>query len=76
MAMISINLGLLNLFQFQFLDGGQIVLALMEGVIRKPISEQIIENYQKIGFIMVMALVVMATYNDLGRFWANIVSGL
>ena len=52
------------------------MLAIIEGFIRKPISEEILENYQKIGFIMVMALVVMATYNDLGRFWANIVGGL
>ena len=76
MAMISINLGLLNFIPIPVLDGGQIVLAIIEGVIRRPISEQIIENYQKIGFIMVMALVVMATYNDLGRFWANIIGSL
>lgn len=76
MAMISINLGLLNFIPIPVLDGGQLVLALIEGIIRRPISEQILENYQKVGFIMVMALVVMATYNDLGRFWANIVGGL
>ncbi len=76
MAMISVNLGLLNFIPIPVLDGGQLVLALIEGFIRRPISEQILENYQKVGFIMVMALVVMATYNDLGRFWANIVGGL
>ena len=76
MAMISINLGLLNFVPIPVLDGGQLVLAVVEGVLRRPISEEIIESYQKVGFIMVMALVIMATYNDLGRFWANIVAGL
>lgn len=76
MAWLSVNLGLLNLFPIPVLDGGQLVLLFAEGVKRRPISEVVIENYQKIGFVMVLALIIMATYNDLGRFWANMVKSM
>lgn len=76
MAWLSVNLGLLNLFPIPVLDGGQLVLLFAEGVKRRPISEVVVENYQKIGFVMVLALIIMATYNDLGRFWANMVKSM
>lgn len=76
MAWLSINLGLLNLIPIPVLDGGQLVLLIAEGTIRRPLSESIIEGYQKIGFVMVLSLIVMATYNDLGRFWASILRGM
>ncbi len=76
MAWLSVNLGLLNLFPIPVLDGGQLVLLCAEGIKRRPISEVVVENYQKIGFVMVLALIIMATYNDLGRFWANMVKSM
>ncbi len=76
LALISINLALLNLIPIPILDGGQIVLILAEAGLRKPVPEVAIENYQKIGFVMVLALFVIATYNDVGRFWASMVRGL
>ena len=75
LAMISINLGLLNLIPIPVLDGGQLLLIGVEGLARKPLPESIIEGYQKIGFVMVLALIAMATYNDLGRFWASMLKG-
>lgn len=69
MALISINLGLLNLFPIPVLDGGQLVLMGAEAVRRRPLREAAIENFQKVGFAMILALVVLATYNDLSRFW-------
>ena len=76
MALISINLGLLNLLPIPVLDGGQLVLYFLEGVRRKPLAERAIENFQKVGFVMIMALVVLATYNDFSRFWKSMLQGV
>lgn len=72
MALISLNLGVVNLFPIPVLDGGQLLLCFIEGVRRKKPSMETIENFQRIGFVMVMSLVILATYNDISRFWASI----
>ena len=76
LAMISINLGLLNLVPIPVLDGGQVVLLIAEGIYRRPLPDAIIESFQKIGFVMVLALVIMATYNDISRFWVSMVESV
>lgn len=76
MAVISINLGLVNLFPIPLLDGGQLVLLGFEALKRAPLEETTIENFQKIGFVMVMSLVILALYNDLSRFWSSIVGSV
>ena len=76
LALISVNLGLLNLFPIPVLDGGQLVLLAPEGIRRRPLSVLAIENFQKIGFVMVLALIAMATYNDLSRFWTSMLEGV
>jgi regulator of sigma E protease len=76
LALISINLGIINLFPIPVLDGGQLVLMGAEAVRRRPLRERSIENFQKLGFAMVMALVVLATYNDLSRFWKSMLESL
>lgn len=76
MALISINLGLLNLFPIPVLDGGQLVLMGAEGVRRRPLRESAVENFQKVGFAMILALVVLATYNDLSRFWKSMLESV
>ncbi len=76
LALISINLALLNLFPIPVLDGGQLVLMGIEAVRRRPLSETAIENFQKVGFVMVMALVILATYNDFSRFWTSMLQSM
>ena len=76
MAVISINLGVLNLFPIPGLDGGQLLLVGAEAVHRRRLSEVAIENFQRIGFVMILALVVLATYNDLSRFWSAVLRGV
>lgn len=76
LALVSINLGLLNLFPIPVLDGGQLVLMLAEAVKRRPLREAAIENFQKVGFAMIVALVMLATYNDLSRFWKSMLASL
>ena len=76
LALISINLGIINLFPIPILDGGQLCMVAVEWIRRRPLSEVAMENYQKVGFVMVLALAIMATYNDVSRFWSSMIAGL
>jgi regulator of sigma E protease len=67
MAVISINLAILNLLPVPVLDGGLILLFLIEIVIRKPLSIKKREMAQKIGFFLLVLLIVIVFYNDLVR---------
>jgi regulator of sigma E protease len=67
MAVISINLAILNLLPVPVLDGGLILLFLIEIVIRKPLSIKKREMAQKIGLFLLILLMVIVFYNDLVR---------
>lgn len=67
MAVISINLAILNLLPVPVLDGGMILFFLIEIVIRKPISIKKREMAQKIGFFLLVLLMAIVFYNDLLR---------
>jgi len=67
MAVISVNLAILNLLPVPVLDGGMILFFLIEMVIRKPISIKKREMAQKIGFFALLLLMVLVFYNDLLR---------
>ena len=68
-ALISLSLGVTNLMPFPPLDGGKIVLLLIEAVRRKPINQEI-ENYiQVAGFVILITLSVFITYNDVVRIF-------
>ncbi len=66
-AFLSINLLILNLLPFPPLDGGQILLILIEKIRRKPISERTIAIVQNIGFVLLIALMLYVTTNDIVR---------
>ena len=63
-AILSINLGLLNLFPIPVLDGGHIVLLGIEGVTRRPISNKIKMAVQQVGMALLLALMVFVIIND------------
>ncbi len=67
MALISLNLGLLNLLPIPVLDGGQIVFIAIEAVTRKPISLIIKERVMLVGVVMLLVLMLFATWNDIAR---------
>ena len=69
MALLSINLGLINLFPIPLLDGGHVVIYLIEIVIRREINEQAKEYVFKAGFMLLIALMLFATYNDFARLF-------
>lgn len=76
MAVISINLGLVNLFPIPVLDGGQLVLLAAEQIKGSSLTESTMENFQKLGFVLVLCLIVLAMYNDLSRFWKSMIASL
>jgi regulator of sigma E protease len=67
LAVISINLGILNLLPVPILDGGVIVFLLLELVIGKPISIKKRDMAQKVWIFLLAALIVVVTINDLSR---------
>ena len=69
MALLSINLGLINLFPIPMLDGGHVIIYLIEIVSRREINEQAKEYIFKLGFFLLIALMVLATYNDFARLF-------
>ena len=67
MAMISLNLGLLNLMPVPVLDGGHIAILAMEGVSRRDFSMKVKEKMLLAGFVLLVMLMVTVIYNDLTR---------
>ncbi|MBF0784514.1 sigma E protease regulator RseP [Muribacter muris] len=68
MALISVNLGVMNLFPILPLDGGQLVLLAGEAIRRKPIAEKIQLRFQQLGIVFVLSLMAFALFNDLIHF--------
>ncbi len=67
MALISLNLGLINLLPIPVLDGGQLIFIAVEGIIRRPVSLRIKERVMVVGLAMIVMLMLFATWNDISR---------
>ncbi|KIQ84900.1 sigma E protease regulator RseP [Aeromonas sp. L_1B5_3] len=67
LALISVNLGIINLFPLPVLDGGHLVYFLIEAVTGKPVSERIQEVGFRIGAAILMLLMGIALFNDFAR---------
>jgi regulator of sigma E protease len=67
MAMISLNLGILNLLPIPVLDGGHIMIMALEGIVRRDFSTRAKEKILLAGFVLLMMLMVTVIYNDLTR---------
>jgi len=70
MAMISLNLGLLNLMPIPVLDGGHITILALEGLSRRDFSMKVKEKMLLAGFVLLLTLMVTVIYNDLARIEA------
>ena len=70
-AVLSVSIGLINLFPIPLLDGGHLLFYLIEAVRRKPLSDRTQEIGFRIGLAVVLMLMMFATWNDLGivRRW-------
>ncbi len=67
-ALISINLGILNFLPIPVLDGGHLLFFIIEAVTGRPVSVKIREIAQQAGIIILVLLMVFAFYNDIMRF--------
>ncbi len=70
LALISISIGLLNLLPFPMLDGGQLLYDAWELVAGKRISTSLQEQFQKVGFLLLISLSILALFNDLQRYFS------
>ena len=66
-AFLSIALGVMNLLPIPALDGGHAVIAIWEMITRKKPSDKFLERVQMVGFWLIIALMVFATWNDILR---------
>jgi regulator of sigma E protease len=67
MAVLSVNLGLINLFPIPVLDGGHLLFYVAEAIRGKPLGERAQEYGFRVGLALVLTLMVFATWNDLVR---------
>ena len=67
LALISVNLAILNLLPVPMLDGGHLLFFAIEAVLGRPLSLRKREIAQQIGLGLVMLLLVFALYNDIAR---------
>ena len=67
MAIISESLAIINLFPVPVLDGGHLLLLLIEKIRRKPLSLKVEEGLTKLGFSLLMCLMLFVFYNDFAR---------
>ncbi len=71
MAFLSLQLGVLNLFPIPVLDGGHLVFLTAEGILRRPLELRTREIAQKVGFLLLILLIIVISYNDILRIFAG-----
>ena len=69
MALLSVNLGVLNLLPVPVLDGGHLFFFFCELIFRRPVSQKVREYAQQIGLFLLLSLMVLAFYNDIVRYF-------
>jgi regulator of sigma E protease len=75
LAVLSINLGVLNLLPVPVLDGGHLLFFVVEAIIGRPVALKHRERAQQVGIFLLMLLMVYAFYNDIARFFEKQVGG-
>ena len=66
-AMIAVNLGVVNLFPLPALDGGRLLFVVLEGIRGKPVKPEYEGYVHFAGFVLLMLLMLVVTYNDIAR---------
>lgn len=67
-ALLSINLAVINFLPFPALDGGRVLFLIIEKIKRSPVKREVEAIMHNIGFILLMLLVLLVTFRDVGRF--------
>ena len=68
MALISLNLGILNLLPIPILDGGHILMLSIEGAIQRDLSLAVKERFVQVGMVFLLVILAIVMYNDVLRF--------
>ena len=68
-ALLSVNLGVLNLLPVPILDGGHLAFFLIELVIGRPVNKKTREIAQQVGLVLLISLMMLAFYNDIARMF-------
>jgi len=68
-ALISLNIGIFNILPIPAMDGGRILILLLEKLFRRKINTKIVENIIVASFVLLIGLFVFATYNDIIRLF-------
>jgi regulator of sigma E protease len=71
MAMVSLNLAIFNLLPIPILDGGTLLMLIIEMLIQREVSMKVKETVFKLGFVFLMMVVVFVIYNDISRILTN-----
>ena len=69
MALLSVNLGLINLFPIPVLDGGHVIIYVLEIITGKEMNAKIKDILFRFGLFLILALMIFATYNDIVRLF-------
>jgi len=69
MAMISVNLAVLNLIPFPALDGGRLIVVGLEAIIRRPINTKVINTINGIGFLLLILLMIIISVKDVSNLF-------
>ena len=67
MALISVNLAIFNLLPIPILDGGLVLMLLIESVMRRDINQQVKERVYQAAFVFLILFAAMVIYNDLAK---------
>lgn len=70
-AILSINLGVLNLLPIPILDGGHLLFFLIEAILRKPLGDRQRELAQQAGLVLLVGIMIFAFWNDLERLFSR-----
>ncbi|MFH2001819.1 MAG: site-2 protease family protein, partial [Planctomycetota bacterium] len=70
LAILSINLGFLNVLPIPILDGGHLLFLLIEKIKGSPVNEKIMGYSQIVGLVLILALLIYVTYNDVLRLFS------
>lgn len=68
-AILSVNLGVINILPFPALDGGRILFIAIEKIKGSPVSQKVEQTFHMVGFILLITLLILVTFRDINRFF-------
>lgn len=71
MAIISVNLGFVNILPIPALDGGHLIVVLLEGIMRREFSDNTKIRIQQVGLAIILMLTIVVLFNDISRWFAG-----